>query len=136
MPEVPRYDDSPAVQWFRGADVEEELSVRAAEGPGNLPEPCRRHLRAIASRSRRSEGWTVALSSLASEPCSPRRSRPRRSRRGAHVSLMETSAPDPARVAWWDAFRQQMRELGYVEAQNVTYEARFADGRIDRLPAL
>jgi hypothetical protein len=29
-----------------------------------------------------------------------------------------------------------MRELGYVEGQNVTYEARFADGRIDRLPAL
>jgi putative ABC transport system substrate-binding protein len=50
--------------------------------------------------------------------------------------MLETSAPDPARVAWWDAFRQRMRELGYVEGQNVTFEARFAEGRIEHLPAL
>jgi len=56
--------------------------------------------------------------------------------RRARIGLMETSAPDPARVAWWDAFRQQMRELGYVPGENVTYEARFADGRIDRLPSI
>src|SRR5262249_10047858 len=30
----------------------------------------------------------------------------------------------------------EMRELGYVEGQNVTFEARFAEGRIERLPAL
>jgi hypothetical protein len=29
-----------------------------------------------------------------------------------------------------------MRELGYAEGQNVTFEARFAEGRIERLPAL
>ena len=29
-----------------------------------------------------------------------------------------------------------MRELGYVEGQNVTFEARFAEGRSERLPAL
>jgi putative tryptophan/tyrosine transport system substrate-binding protein len=54
----------------------------------------------------------------------------------ARIAILETSAPDPARVAWWDAFRQRMRELGYVEGQNVTFEARFAEGRIERLPAL
>jgi putative ABC transport system substrate-binding protein len=54
----------------------------------------------------------------------------------ARIALLETSAPDPARVAWWDAFRQRMRELGWAEGQNVTYEARFAEGRIERLPAL
>jgi putative ABC transport system substrate-binding protein len=54
----------------------------------------------------------------------------------ARIAMLETSAPDPARVAWWDAFRQRMRELGYVEGQNVTFEARFAEGRIERLPAL
>src|SRR5215510_4030733 len=54
----------------------------------------------------------------------------------ARIAMLETSASDPARVAWWDAFRQKMRELGYVEGQNVTFEARFAEGRIERLPAL
>src|SRR5215467_12233836 len=32
--------------------------------------------------------------------------------------------------------RDALRELGYVEGRNVTYEARFAEGRIDQLPAL
>jgi len=35
-----------------------------------------------------------------------------------------------------DAFRQGMRELGYVEGQNTTMEYRWAEGRLDRLPAL
>src|SRR5262245_51909701 len=54
----------------------------------------------------------------------------------ARIGMLDTSASDPARVAWWDALRQKMRELGYVEGQNVTFEARFAEGRIERLPAL
>jgi putative ABC transport system substrate-binding protein len=29
-----------------------------------------------------------------------------------------------------------LRELGYVEGRNVTYEARFAEGKVDRLPGL
>ena len=32
--------------------------------------------------------------------------------------------------------RQQLRELGYVEGQNVAFEARFASGKLERLPAL
>jgi hypothetical protein len=28
----------------------------------------------------------------------------------ARIAMLETSASDPARVAWWDAFRQKMRE--------------------------
>ena len=34
------------------------------------------------------------------------------------------------------AFRQGLRELGYVEGQNVILETRFAEGRQDRLPGL
>ena len=35
-----------------------------------------------------------------------------------------------------EAFRQGLRELGYVEGQSIAIESRFADGRPERLPAL
>ena len=35
-----------------------------------------------------------------------------------------------------DAFRQGLREVGYVEGQNITVEDRWADGRSERFPAL
>jgi len=35
-----------------------------------------------------------------------------------------------------DAFRQGLRELGYIEGQNITIEYRFASGRVERLPEL
>ena len=35
-----------------------------------------------------------------------------------------------------EAFREAMRELGYVEGRNVTIEYRWAEGRVERLPEL
>jgi len=41
-----------------------------------------------------------------------------------------------ARAHLWQAFRQGLRDLGYVEGQNVVLESRWANGRADELPRL
>ena len=52
------------------------------------------------------------------------------------IGLLEYSTPDAAREALWNAFRQRMRELGYVEGPNVTFEPRWAHDDADRLSKL
>jgi putative ABC transport system substrate-binding protein len=48
------------------------------------------------------------------------------------LGLLPLSDPSP-RI---DAFRQGLRELGWVEGQNIVIDYRFAEGRLDRLPDL
>ena len=47
------------------------------------------------------------------------------------------SAGDPARdSARAEAIRLALRELGYIEGQNIAIEYRYAEGKLDRLPEL
>jgi putative ABC transport system substrate-binding protein len=52
------------------------------------------------------------------------------------VGLLDLAASDPAGAARWKAFRERLRELGYVEGQNVVFEARWGDGQVGRLRSL
>jgi putative tryptophan/tyrosine transport system substrate-binding protein len=56
--------------------------------------------------------------------------------------LSPSSPSDPEKLAspfgerGLAAFRQGLRELGYVEGQNIAFESRWAEGRFERLPDL
>ena len=51
------------------------------------------------------------------------------------IGVLNTGSPS-ASGPLMGAFRQGLRETGYVEGQNVAIEYRWADGHYDRLPAL
>ena len=52
------------------------------------------------------------------------------------VGLLDYSAPDTARLNWWKTLREALHELGYLEGRNIRFEARWAQGRADRLADL
>jgi putative tryptophan/tyrosine transport system substrate-binding protein len=51
------------------------------------------------------------------------------------VGFLSTASPDSYAIRL-RAFRQGLKDAGYVEGQNVTIEYRWAEGQNDRLPAL
>jgi ABC-type uncharacterized transport system substrate-binding protein len=50
--------------------------------------------------------------------------------------LSNGSAADPRRAALLGAFREGLRDLGYIEGKNLSIEARFDEGHYERLSAL
>ena len=55
--------------------------------------------------------------------------------RVARIGYLSSLSP-PADASRREAFRDGLRALGYVEEQNAMIEARYADGRFERLPEL
>jgi putative ABC transport system substrate-binding protein len=50
--------------------------------------------------------------------------------------LSAASSSDPRSQRSLDAFRQGLRDLGYLEGQSITIEYRWAEGKYERLPGL
>jgi len=51
------------------------------------------------------------------------------------IGLLSPFSPSAA-ASWHQAFRQGLRDLGWVEGKNISFEYRYAEGRNDRLPEL
>src|SRR5258705_13722602 len=51
------------------------------------------------------------------------------------IGFLSSASPDGYAIRL-QAFRQGLKDTGYVEGQNVAIEYRWADGQYDRLPAL
>jgi putative ABC transport system substrate-binding protein len=66
----------------------------------------------------------------------PARSQPTKVWRVGYLSPGLPPDKNLVDAAFFEAFRQQMHELGYVEGKNLVIEARYAEGNLTRLPAL
>jgi len=59
------------------------------------------------------------------------------SRTVPRIGMLRVDAPgDPRGQGLTEAFRQGLRELGYVEGKSILIEYRYAEGKLDRLPGM
>src|SRR5262245_29558787 len=53
----------------------------------------------------------------------------------SRIGFLDSTTASGSAVLW-DAFRQELSKLGWIEGKNIIIESRFAGGRNDSLPAL
>jgi len=79
----------------------------------------------------RREFITLLGGGAAAWPLAARAQRP-----GKIARLGYLSTANPRSVAFFRAFEERLRDLGYIEGQNILVEYRNAEGNVDRLPDL
>ena len=79
----------------------------------------------------RREFITLLGGGAAAWPLAVRAQRP-----GKIARLGYLSTANPRSVAFFRAFEERLRDLGYIEGQNILVEYRNAEGNVDRLPDL
>jgi len=82
------------------------------------------------ARSRASLAWAVSLGLLATSP-GAEAEQPGKVYQIGYLSSASASPPNEL-----EPFRQGLRDLGYLEGRNVLISARFAENKLDHLPAL
>jgi putative ABC transport system substrate-binding protein len=81
---------------------------------------------------KRREFITVLGGAAAAWPLAARAQQPERMRR---IGVLETISAE-LNATNFEALRKGLRDLGYIEGQNLTIEYRSADGPVERFPQL
>jgi putative ABC transport system substrate-binding protein len=83
-------------------------------------------------QNRKSAGFLVIVLTFAFSGAFAQAQQPRKVPR---IGLLTVNPPQ-AIATRLEAFRQGLRDLGYVEGQNIVIESRSADGKVERMPEL
>jgi len=75
----------------------------------------------------------LALCSLLLAPCSSAHAQP--TGKVLRIGFLDPSTASGSAVLW-EAFRQELSKLGWIEGKNITMEYRFAEQKNERLPEL
>jgi putative ABC transport system substrate-binding protein len=76
----------------------------------------------------------LALAALLLAVCVPAEAQ--QSARVRWIGCLDYGSPDSDRLRLWEAFRERLRDLGYMEGHNVAFVSRWAHGKTERLPDL
>jgi hypothetical protein len=74
----------------------------------------------------------LALCSLLLAPCFSTEAQPQA--KVAKIGWLGARTPGPG--SGREFFERELRALGYIEGKNIVIESRYADNKLDRLPAL
>src|SRR5262249_53305451 len=119
-----------AANKVRASDQPQDRAGPRPYDPTIGARPCRPSDRVIDRRAFIAfVGSSILVSSLAVEA--------QRRDQIPRVGYLSPGSPsDPVRLRRFEAFRQGLRELGYVDGQNIAIDARWAEGNYDRYPVL
>jgi ABC-type uncharacterized transport system substrate-binding protein len=105
-----------------------DLAREAGEGQGH----CRRKLNGSGAAMKRRE-FIILFCSAAAWPLA---AAAQTSSKVPRVGYVASSSPTGSSAHTFEAFRQGLRELGYVEGQTITVEVRWAEGHLEQVPEL
>ena len=77
--------------------------------------------------------FVLAVCALLFAPCL--RTEAQQPMKVPRIGFLSPVSPS-ATALWHQAFRQGLRDLGWIEGKNISIEYRYAEGKSDRLPAL
>src|SRR6266545_6899485 len=103
-------------------------TVTGPQGPGTDLS----RLKAVALIARHSVLAVALCAMLIAPGVSAEAQQPKKIPRIGYLTLGSSSPPSPLQ----EAFRDGLRQLGYVEGQNIQVEYRYAAGKAERLDAL
>src|SRR5437870_3997355 len=81
----------------------------------------------------RKKFFALTLSTMLFALCFPAYAQ--QAKKAPRIGYLSNSSPSSARETV-GAFRQGLRDLGYIEGQNIVFEYRWGEGNIDRFPIL